>query len=119
MPQPFNPEPENTEPADVPTAPLKAINRLAKPKAEQPLQVRYQPPLSVTERRVLLLLNRGMTEKQVAAELDRSPNTVHVHVRNIYRKLGVSSRKMLYRLLDEQPELVEDCSNGSEQRAAA
>lgn len=67
----------------------------------------YQPPLSKTEKRVLHLLLKGMTEKQAAEQLERSHNTVHVHVRNIYRKLGVSSRKMLYQLMDSRPDLAE------------
>jgi len=56
---------------------------------------RSTPPLSPTERRVYDLLLRRMTERQVAEEIGRSHNTVHVHVRNIYRKLGVRTRQQL------------------------
>lgn len=48
--------------------------------------------LSQTEERVALLLEQGLTERQVAEALNRSRHTVHVHVKNIYRKLGVRSR---------------------------
>lgn len=79
---------------------IKATKRTtptaSEPEPEQPVIPHVQPPLSKTEKRVLALLLKGMTERGAAAELGRSPNTVHVHVRNIYRKLGISSRKMLY-----------------------
>jgi len=57
---------------------------------------RAAPPLSPTEQRVYTLLLRRMTEQQVADELERSPNTIHVHVRNIYRKMGIRSRRELF-----------------------
>ena len=41
---------------------------------------------------MLELLREGLTEREVAAELVVSFNTVHSHVKAIYRKLGVSSR---------------------------
>ena len=47
------------------------------------------------EKRVCALLLQKMTERLIAEHLDRSPNTVHVHVRNIYRKLSVRTRKEL------------------------
>lgn len=52
--------------------------------------------LSRTEEAVLReLLDGKPTEKEVAQRLHRSHHTIHVHVKNIYRKLGVSSRKEL------------------------
>ena len=53
------------------------------------------PALSPTEKRVCALLLQRLTEQRIADHLERSPNTVHVHVRNIYRKLGVHTRKQL------------------------
>lgn len=55
--------------------------------------------LSRTERRVLTHLRNRLTEREVAEQIHRSPHTVHVHVKNIYRKLGVSSRAELLSLL--------------------
>ncbi|QDU72928.1 helix-turn-helix transcriptional regulator [Mucisphaera calidilacus] len=52
--------------------------------------------LSRTEQKVLHYLRQSMTEKQIAEEIERSPHTVHVHVKSIYLKLGVSSRKELF-----------------------
>jgi DNA-binding CsgD family transcriptional regulator len=42
------------------------------------------------------------TERQIADITDRSLNTVHVHVKNIYRKLNVSRRKQLVELFADQ-----------------
>lgn len=55
-------------------------------------------PLSPTEQAVFRLLVSGLTEKRVAETMNRSPNTIHVHVRNIYRKLGVNRREALINL---------------------
>ena len=48
--------------------------------------------LSERERTVLRLLSGPLSEKEIGNELFVSQNTVHSHVRSIYRKLGVSSR---------------------------
>ena len=49
--------------------------------------------LSDAERRVLDLLLDGLSVSQVASELWLSPNTVKTHRRNIYRKLGATTRE--------------------------
>ena len=48
--------------------------------------------LSERELTVLRLLSGPLSEKEIGNELFVSQNTVHSHVRSIYRKLGVSSR---------------------------
>ena len=48
--------------------------------------------LSPRERDVALMLARGLTNKQVAAELVVSPATVRSHVERILDKLGLHSR---------------------------
>jgi LuxR family maltose regulon positive regulatory protein len=49
-------------------------------------------PLSKQELRVLRLLSAGQTNPQMARELVVSVNTIKDHVKNLYRKLQVSSR---------------------------
>lgn len=44
---------------------------------------------------VLVLLVRGLAEKQVAAELQISQNTVHDYVKALHRRFGVNSRAEL------------------------
>jgi predicted ATPase/DNA-binding CsgD family transcriptional regulator len=48
--------------------------------------------LSAREAEVLGLAAEGLTDQEVAGALYLSPRTVGQHLRNVYRKLGVSSR---------------------------
>ena len=50
-------------------------------------------PLSEQVQRVLRLLGAGLTNPEIAQELVVSLNTVKTHVKSIYRKLNLSSRK--------------------------
>ncbi len=50
-------------------------------------------PLTHRERSVLVLLPTMMTNTEIADELFVSVNTVKVHLKALYRKLGVSSRR--------------------------
>ncbi|NJM82241.1 MAG: winged helix-turn-helix transcriptional regulator [Tabrizicola sp.] len=48
--------------------------------------------LSPREHEVLVSVAHGLSNKQIARELNISPSTVGTHVENLYRKLGVSNR---------------------------
>jgi pimeloyl-ACP methyl ester carboxylesterase/DNA-binding CsgD family transcriptional regulator len=49
-------------------------------------------PLSQREHEVLALVARGLSDREIAAQLIVSPHTVHRHVANIRHKLGAGSR---------------------------
>jgi NarL family two-component system response regulator LiaR len=54
--------------------------------------------LTAREADVLELLQQGCTNAQIANELTIGVETVRTHARNIYRKLGISTRRDLARL---------------------
>ncbi|WP_399920163.1 LuxR C-terminal-related transcriptional regulator [Streptomyces kanamyceticus] len=64
---------------------------------------RYEAPagavLTAAERRIAHLVAEGLTNKQVANRVSCSPHTVNYHLRQIFRKLGVTSRVELARLM--------------------
>ncbi|WP_327731397.1 LuxR C-terminal-related transcriptional regulator [Streptomyces sp. NBC_00487] len=49
-------------------------------------------PLTPREQEVAALVAKGMSNRQIASSLGRSPRTVHGHVENILAKLGFGSR---------------------------
>ena len=55
-------------------------------------QVLTENGLSRREREVLLQLQEGLTNRQIAERLGISANTVNKHVQKVLRKLGVGNR---------------------------
>ncbi len=55
----------------------------------------YDEPLTDRELEITELVADGLTNREVAEKLYISPNTVKVHLRNIFTKAGVSSRTEL------------------------
>lgn len=53
----------------------------------------HQHVLSQRQLEVLDCMNRGMSNKQIAAQLCISENTVKYHIKNIYQMLNVNNRK--------------------------
>ena len=52
-------------------------------------------PVTQAERQVLELLVRGLSNRELAAELHVSVNTIQTHLAHAYEKLGVQSRSQL------------------------
>ncbi|MFI9504576.1 LuxR C-terminal-related transcriptional regulator [Nocardia sp. NPDC052566] len=55
--------------------------------------------LSSRELEIARLVGRGMTNRQVATRLGISPHTVNFHLRKIFKKLSISTRVQLGRLV--------------------
>ena len=55
--------------------------------------------LSAREKDVAKLVSRGLTNRQMAAHLSLSTETINTHVQNIIRKFGVDSKAELRHIL--------------------
>jgi DNA-binding NarL/FixJ family response regulator len=64
--------------------------------------------LTPREAEVLELLQDGATNAQIAHHLSIGIETVRTHARNIYRKLGIASRRELARLARPDPIAVDE-----------
>lgn len=64
------------------------------PPSEAPPPPGTEPPVKLTRRQrdVLILVARGLANKEIAQELGMSPSTVRVHVTAILRALNVENR---------------------------
>jgi DNA-binding CsgD family transcriptional regulator len=65
-------------------------------KIAKDLQISLQEglePLTQRELHILRLLDKGLTNKEIARELVVTPGTVKVHTNNLYRKLSVNNRR--------------------------
>ncbi|MGW7428806.1 LuxR C-terminal-related transcriptional regulator [Streptomyces sp. NPDC054861] len=59
-------------------------------------------PLSRREREIALQASAGFSNKEIAEQLVLSVRTVDNHLYRVYRKLGVTNRRALRRMIDEQ-----------------
>ncbi len=71
------------------------------------LRIEGSDVLTPREADVLELLQDGATNAQIAHTLSIGVETVRTHARNIYRKLGISSRRDLARLSRPEPIVVD------------
>ena len=62
--------------------------------------------LTDTERAVSDLVAKGLTNQQIAGEMFLSTHTVAFHLRQVFRKLDISSRVNLARVFTEQAQLA-------------
>ena len=93
-------------------APVKVVERDASPgtsRSLDPALMTGWTDLADTERTVAELVARGLTNKQAGRMMFLSRHTVDYHLRRVFRKLGVSSRVELARLLGEHYEALTGC----------
>ena len=64
-------------------------------------ELKTQLGLSTTEERVAELAADGLANKEIAQAMFVSVRTVEVHLKNVYRKLGIRSRTQLARRLSD------------------
>jgi len=72
---------------------LRATGEHARKRGSQPTDA-----LTAHEAHFARLVATGATSREVAAELFLSPRTVEAHLRSIFRKLGITSRRQLKEL---------------------
>ncbi len=82
------------------------------------LNVEGSDLLTPREADVLELLQDGATNAQIAHRLSIGVETVRTHARNIYRKLGISSRRELARLARSETPVVIESGDGSSRAAS-
>jgi LuxR family maltose regulon positive regulatory protein len=70
-------------------------------------------PLTVRELQILRLLDKDLTNKEIARELVVTPGTVKVHTNNVYRKLSVNNRRAAVTLVKALGFLVADQASTS------
>jgi DNA-binding NarL/FixJ family response regulator len=78
---------------------LRASGETARARSEQPASAELTPQ----ELQVAKFVSQGLSNREVGAQLFLSPRTVDFHLRNVFAKLGISSRTELAALrLDTQ-----------------
>lgn len=82
--------------ADVPE-PAKLAAPITTDIATQTQDAQVLHNLSQRERLVLELLIGGMTNKEIARAIELQEATVKIHVKNLYRKMGVANRAQAVR----------------------
>ncbi len=83
-----------------PTATRRLLEHVAGTLPDAPIDDSRLAALSDRERAILLEVARGRSNAEIAADLFLSLKTVETHMRNIFRKLGVSSRVEVARVLE-------------------
>ena len=80
---------------------LRAVGQRARGRAPDSLDELTPQDLQVAQ-----LVASGVTNKEVASELFLSVRTIDAHLRSVFRKLGISSRRQLRELLRPGPGLA-------------
>ena len=70
--------------------------------------------LTTQELQIARFVAEGHTNREVATQLFLSPRTIDFHLRNVYRKLGITSRTALARIdLDSESQSAQEVSEAS------
>ena len=72
---------------------LRATGEHARKRTAQPTDA-----LTAHELHIARLVATGATSREVGAQLFLSPRTIEAHLRNIFRKLDITSRRQLREL---------------------
>jgi len=72
---------------------------LSRYRSLEELWVKWES-LTPRERDIVALTCLGLTNRQIAAKLSLSPDTVKTHIRNVLFKFGVNSKLELRQILD-------------------
>ncbi|HXM56098.1 MAG TPA: response regulator transcription factor [Candidatus Dormibacteraeota bacterium] len=72
-------------------APQVAGQVIERMRVAQPAEA-ARPALNASQMAILRLISRGHSNREIAAEVHLSENTVKTHVQEIFRKLGVRNR---------------------------
>ena len=86
---------------DSPALQTEEQNKATETFEERLERISQQAGLSARERQIMSYVGRGHTSVYVAKTLLISDSTVYTHVRNIYRKLGITSREELILLFND------------------
>ena len=89
---------QHAQPQAAPVEAAKKIAETPEPEDTLPLFKQGLAELTPTEQNVYQLYLSGMSTKEVLEKMNIKENTLKYHNRNIYSKLGVSSRKQLLEL---------------------
>jgi len=73
------------------TAALRGL-LMADSEAEEPVAATASGKLSKRQTQLIAMLDKGMSNRDIAAELEISEHTVKVHLWRLFRRLGVKSR---------------------------
>jgi len=69
--------------------------RIASFRSRTPSVQGRQEQLTTREHEIMLLVSRGLSNKEAGRELDLSGGTVKIHLHNIYQKVSVANRTAL------------------------
>ena len=73
------------------TAALRGL-LMADSEAEEPVAAASSGKLSKRQTQLIAMLDKGMSNRDIASELEISEHTVKVHLWRLFRRLGVKSR---------------------------